>query len=406
MSKVTQSSFYTIGCQKSSSAPAPVVAVKYHPGIYVAQFKGTNLASTALDMPLHEFVDYPCIRGWLNRVMWRDLESTQGNYTAGFAKIDAWLALLPDGKKLQILFEYKTGVSDPATSAELLAPDYITTGTTYDGGTFYYDSTNPNQSAGAGGRELRLWNPNLRARLVALAAAYGAYYNGNPKFEGFCVTEAALQNPITPSDVTADWEQQQWIGLFKFVEALKAGFPNTMVTFFMNYKQIYLNRAINGGTFGSVAEGQYTVAGIKNLGVGLGGPDVCYNDYGLGGYDSSKTPPVMGGTNPGVYSYYADMAGQIPICPSMQRTGFLFSQAGPHTLGGIAFPPVNTIYNYAKNNLFANYLYVTRATATATDPDSWATFLAFLNANPAIRDSVTGGLNTGKPAAYAAVITT
>jgi len=279
MSHIRQSSFYTVGAKKFSPGfPPPQTAVKYHPGIYVAQFKGTNLASTAAGMPLDEFNDYPCFRGWLNRVMWRDLESTFGNYAAGFAKIDAWLALLPPGKRLQVLFEYKTGVSDPATSAELLAPDYITTGSTYDGGTFFYDSTNPHQSAGAGGRELRLWNNNLRNRLVALAQAYGARYNGHPQFEGFCVTETALQEPLTPSDVSSDWEMQQWIGLFKFVEALKAGFPNTMVTFFMNYKQKYLDRAINGGTFGTIAEGQYTVAGIKNMGVGLGGPDVCYHD--------------------------------------------------------------------------------------------------------------------------------
>jgi len=100
------------------------------------------------------------------------------------------------------------------------------------------------------------------------------------------------------------------------------------------------------------------------------------------------------------------MAGQMPICASMQRTGFLFSQAGPHTAGGIAFPPVNTIYEYARDNLFANYLYVTRATPTPSgDPDSWATFKTFLNANPTIRDSVHGGLNSAKPACYPLITT-
>ncbi len=124
MSTLVQS-LYTVCPKKVSGGtlPEPTVAVKYHTGMYVAQFKDTNLASTAAGMPLDEFNDYPCLRGWMIRVSPRELEGSFGNYTIGFNKIDAILALLPAGKRLVVLVEFKTGVSDPIDTNEHVAPD-------------------------------------------------------------------------------------------------------------------------------------------------------------------------------------------------------------------------------------------------------------------------------------------
>lgn len=394
----TIKSFYTIN-PKKVSAPTPPVAVKAHFGNYIAQFKNTNLSTV-----VSELTAYPAFRGWQVRYNPRDLEGDFGNYSIGFAAIDAVLALLPPDKRLIILLEFKSIDQTTRENAEHVVPDYMLS-PTYDGGEFLYDSTNDgNQTGvgpGAGGYQVKMLNANVRNRLAALAQALGERYNNHPQFEGIGVVEAAFQNPMVT--LPTDWYDQQWIGLIKWAEALKLYLPNCFVYMFINYLRSHLDRAINGGVFGSVSAGQYNFVGLKNAGIGMGGPNTLPNEYGLGGYDSTKTPPVIGGNTPGVYSYYDDMSNQIPLCPSQQRPDFLATNLAKNA--GSHVPTVEEVLNYARDNLFANYRFITRATASGSNPDSWATVKAYYDANPSLKNDVTGGLNTAKPACYAAMKT-
>lgn len=403
--KVNTSAFYTIRSLRTPSGtgepppppPPPPTAIKFHTGMYLTPFKTTPFASTLADLN-----SFTCLRGVQMRYDWRDLETTQGNYSIGFDDIDAKLAsMTPTSKRFILFIEFKSLNTNDKTAASDVVPDYILNGAAYDGGQQLYDSANPTKPL-AGGKLVKMWNLNVRTRMQALLNAYGARYNSHPLFEGIGFVESAFSNLI--GTVPANWEQVTWVTLYKWLETAKIAFPNTVVYQFCNYTRPLIRIGIDGGTF-DVGGAPYTVAGFAADGIAIGNPNTLPNEFGLGGTDTSKLP---GATTPqppnvGIYDYYVKHYLRIPIMTSWQPPDYRWTKLGDGSAGG-HLPTIQELYDYIKIDLHSHYLFITPATGNT--PDSWVAVKNWLNANPSIKNSLTGGLNTTKPTCYAAITTT
>lgn len=389
--------------QRKVAGGASLVSVKYHPGFYLTPLEvswATKLAQVNT---------FTCLLGLQERYTWRMLEPTFGNYSAGFADIDDKLAdLAGTNKRLIVFFEHKSVHDTDANLADEVVPEYAKTAT-YGGGFLMTDSNNADKPL-AGGKIVKLFNSNVRNRLAVMAAAYGARYNSHPNFEGIGIIESAVPTLIgtagvdfpSPSQEATD---QYAIGIYKLLQAFKTAFPNTMVYQFANYLRPTIRKYIDGGTFGT-APANYAVNGFAQDGIAVGCPNVSINEYGLGGIDSTRTPSTPQPPDVGIYNHLRANAGTIPIMPSWQRPDFVRTTIVKTNPAGHT-PTIQELYDFTKNSLLATHIFITPATASAADPiDHWQDVKNWFNANPSIRDSLTGGLISTKPSCYAAITTT
>lgn len=394
------SSFYSRN-QRRTTGGAAIQSIKYHNGMYLTPL---NISWAA---KLAQVNTFTCFRGLQERYTWRNLESAFGNYSAGFADIDAKLADLDDtNKRLVVFLEHKSIDTVDRNNAADVVPDYAKT-STYEFGQLLTDSNNPNNAPNAGGKIVKMFNANIRNRLAVLAAAYGARYNGHPNFEGIGIIEGAVPTLLGTSgvDYPADADDQYAIGFYKWLQALKTAFPNTMVYQFCNYLRPTIRTMINGGTFGTGVT-SYTVPGLAQDAIAIGCPNVLINEYGLGGVDITKNPTTPQPPEVGIFNHFRSNAGVVPIMPSWQRPDFIKTTLKVSSTAGHV-PTIAELYDFTKNSLLANYLFITPATPSANDPiDHWQDVKDWLNANPSIRDSLTGGLNSAKPSSYPGIITT
>lgn len=386
---ISTSSFYSKNPKRSGSTPVAAVKTKWHPGIYRHTFATSTFAGISSELQA-----FPCLRGIQKRWGWRDMETAFGVYD-GFADINTWLDNLQSiGKRLIILFDYKSLHLTDKTLADDVVPNYLKTAA-YDGGqALYAKAITGGVPSAAGGYEYKFWNVAVRNRLVALANAMGAEFDGHPALEAICLVESSFQSPLgtLPSDV----DNKMWIGYFKWGEALRAAFPTTVICMYLNFPRTHLNRAVNGGTFGVAGDEQYTVDGIRTTGIAIGGPNVFPNEWGLGGVDLSKSATPA--NPPGAFTYYVDMDGLIPRMPSIQGQDYEWTNRPPTSGGHV--PTVSELYNFAKNDLRANYLVM------MPEVPYWENDVKpFFNANPSIKNSLTGGLDATKPVCYPAVET-
>jgi len=146
-------------------------------------------------------------------------------------------------------------------------------------------------------------------------------------------------------------------------------FINTVTIQFTNYPRGILPWFVND---------------LKVNGIGLGGPDVFLEDKGL---------------LQGVYPYYSQVAGDIPLAPSVQHQNYLTRTHNGDTSNP---PTVEELYRFARDNLHANYLFWTRRVY----PDS-APYLKVLEMfdSPSFPKDPAGGLATGCPKVYASCFT-
>lgn len=391
-------SFYSRNQIKVAAGPS-IQSVKYHNGFYLTPL------SVAWATQLAQVNTFTCFRGLQVRYTLRTMEGAKGNYSAGFADVDSKLAdLAGTNKRLVMFLEYKSGDPKDVNNAPDVVPDYMKT-SAYDFGQLMTVSENPNTPS-AGGKMMKLWNNNIRDRLLVAAAAYGARYNSHPNFEGIGIHESAYPTLVGTSgvDYPADNVDQSAIGLYKWLQALKAAFPNTMVYQFCNYDRPPVKWMIDGGTLGSGIT-SYTVPGFNQDGIAIGAPNTFINEWGLGGVDITKNPTTPQPPNVGIYDHFRANAGVIPIMPSWQRPDYIKTTLNKASLAGHV-PTIQELYDFTKDSLMATHLFITPATSSSTDPvDHWQDVKDWLNANPSIRDSLTGGLNSAKPSCYASITT-
>lgn len=238
--------------------------IKWHPGVYIGM--ATNKCDSNSIAEYNSLIDSissdTLINGVQIKLSWSCLEGdTAGDYTAGFAIVDALISRLgklavPKRLMLQVLpYAYGTCSQGqdgkPPATGSILIPAYIRNASGWVDWCY-------NEGAGPRRYTIALWNSAVADRLVALSAAYGKRYNSNPRFEMFRFSEeTASLTGTSATNFSIGAAETQWK---RIVNAAAAHWPNTLVRNPINY-------------FGSdsVTRSFYDVS-IRS-GMAFGGPD-------------------------------------------------------------------------------------------------------------------------------------
>lgn len=315
--------------------------VKFHTGHYY-QVNGADktVNSYVMQAAYNEMLSTTAIRGIFLSVGWDELEEGMGNYSKGFALIDGHLAKLKnvgDKKRRLILFlNTKTDNLD-----QPFIPSYLIS-STYQGGYYKWgNSVGGSNPTVAKGRAVKMWVPAIRARLIALMKALGLRYNSDTHFEGVGLNETSYGNAIGFS-ITDSMVNQIFDNYILVQKEMNLAFPNTMVFQYANYPRDRLPSFISQ---------------LKQMGSGLGGPDVWLDDPGVN---------VTSGTYPGVYSYYTQLSGIVPLTPHIMLGNRKQTCANMSVSVNCKYNPTErSLLNFARDKLKANYLFWTRDSESA-----------------------------------------
>ena len=351
---------YTGGWAETSGPAESSVpgAVKWHPGHYYALMNFMRTNPKIMAQVYRELNATPALRGLQVRYEWPELEPEEGRYD--FTAIERVLAeLAPQNKRLIVLLELKSFKPEV-----LPVPSYMATGK-YEGGAFPFSSYGKDVPRG---HNLKLWNPAVRDRLVALIRELGQRFNGHAYFEGIGLPETAMGQPLVPVS-TRDVERQ-YDHLLSVQRHMRAAFPNTVTYQFVNYPREILPGFIEH---------------MRTIGTGLGGPDIFLEDPGLN-FDHPNKPK-------GIYSYYPQMSGLIPLTPSVMQANYDNTRHD----GKGRVPTVAELLAFGRDRLRANYLFWTRA------PGHFQQVLEQMQRIP-LQGNPSGGLDAVCPKAYVSCV--
>jgi hypothetical protein len=318
---------------ETAHAASVTTPVKWHPGHYmilVGNEKNNPRFSKYMEQVYSELDQTPALRGIVVRYSWGELETAKGVYD--FTSIDKLLTKLEaKNKRLVILLEKKSTSKDPVEVQEIkesLIPDYAREAI-FEGGMF---PVTINGSTTVKGYGLKLYNSQVYDRLRVLIGALGQRYNKHSHFEGIGLTESTTGRPmitLTSAQTDAYYENQLKLNL-----RLSASFPNTMTFQYTNFPRSILESYIET---------------YKANGITLGCPDVFLEDESLF-YPGGKNSPR------GVYTYYPENSGILPLAVQIEKANFentKFDKTG-YT------PTIPELLNFARDYLKVNYLFWTR----------------------------------------------
>jgi hypothetical protein len=333
-------------------------AVKWHPGHYV--FVGQS--------PLtEEVLMLPHFRGVQRIYTWRELEPEQGRYD--FSSLQADLALVKQhGRQLVVQLTFKSFQKDVRN-----VPDYLT-GATYGGGVY---------RTLKGGYNPVLWNDRVAARFDALIAVLGREFDREPNLEAVNLPETAPNARLdtAPQAGVEPYSDQVYFEAIKRqMTTLRRAFPHTVVIQYTNFPTQLLSQLAD-----------YE----KEIGVGMGGPDV---------YPRAD---ALSHPEKGVYRLYARLAGTVPLGGAVQHENYAVAykkrsalSRGQTTLNGkpiVIEPadklpiPVREHLQLAREKLRLNYLFWSH-----TPKENFENVKKLL-ADPDLANDPAGGLETRLP---------
>lgn len=228
------------------------------------------------------------------------LESDDGTYTVGMAKVQSYLdqiAAFP-GRRIIIFIQLKTsGLAQSGTMYQAVPAhmrnsasyadgnDYYTTrnGTRYQGsynGQYAYESSN----GGPGGFIPNMHVAAVRARFEALMQAFADNFNDNPYLEAICFSEAAIAEPIgsvgaaneTVGGVVItrpNTDGSSWTDSGAWFTQMTAGFTTARASL----SNVQISQWINADR----ADMKTFAPNIVAAGIGLGMTDLCPEEKGF-----------------------------------------------------------------------------------------------------------------------------
>lgn len=246
-------------CLNAASSPAPPIppvvepippglAMKWNPGHYMTldSIRQTPEIRAAHYKQIEEIRSDPAIKGVKLFIYWGTVERSQGDYSAGFAIIDEYLKRLQASGNKRLILSVQDrifGGYAPAQEADYL-PQYIV--------------KQWGKTQGANVLMLRVWQPAVMDRYIALVRALAARYNKHPNFEMLQAEETSVSVPAGRDGYTLIAYGAQLKRLL--VEARKA-WPNTQLRLSTNF-------------FGSDAQMLDLMQFCNLLDIAVGGPDI------------------------------------------------------------------------------------------------------------------------------------
>jgi hypothetical protein len=303
------------------AAPIPpgTTGVKWHPGHYYTIQNWANDDPIYMAQVYKELEATPALRGMQMRYLWGWIEKSPGVYD--FSSIDKHLEKLTAiGKRLVIQVQTKSFEADWK-----LIPDYLKA-PKFEGGAFAFKDWG---SPTIDGYNIKLWNPYVRNRLIALFKALGERYNSHPNFEGIGMIETAMGQAVTP--LTAAQTDGWFNNLIIVQQKARTFFPNTMTIQEINYPREYLK--------------QLTTA-MVDMGGALGCPDIYPDEPGLN-YPPGPYSPQ------GAYHYFSQLSGIVPIAPTVEKVNYLNTRGDK--LGHV--PTIQELLIFGRDELKSNYIF-------------------------------------------------
>ena len=303
------------------AAPLPpgTTGIKWHPGHYYTIQNWANDDPIYMAQVYKELEATPALRGMQLRYLWGWLEKSPGVYD--FSSIDKHLEKLTAmNKRLVIQVQTKSFEANWK-----LIPDYLKS-PEYEDGAFAFSNWG---SKTIDGRNIKLWNPQVRNRLIALFKALGERYNSHPNFEGIGMIETAMGQAVTP--LTTPQLDGWFSNLIIVQQQMRTFFPNTMTIQELNYPRSYLKKL--------------TTAMVE-MGGAIGCPDIYPDEPDLNFLGNQYSPP-------GLYSYFSQLSGVIPITPTVEKVNYLNTRGDK--LGHV--PTIHEILAFGRNQLKSNYIF-------------------------------------------------
>ncbi len=344
-------------CVLAHAAP-DATTPKWHPGHYVL-VGGEKLTTEALTLP-H-------FRGVQKIYTWRDFEPVEGRFD--FSELKADLELVrKHGRQIVVQFTFKSFAKGTRN-----VPDYLT-GPKFGGGVYrtVKGAFNP-----------VLWNEEVAARFDAVLIALGQTFDGDPNLEAVNLPESAPNARLdtTPQEGVEPYTEQRYFeALKRQMTTLRHAFPHTALIQYTNFPPKLLVPLTDFE---------------KEIGVGLGGPDVYPRA------DAVSDPET------GIYRLYAKLAGTVPLGAAVQSENYSVAAKKRSRLNrGLREPdgspiiitaederpiPVREHLQLAKEKLKLNYLFW-----SATPAKNFAAVVKML-AEPDLAADPAGGLVTAIP---------
>lgn len=264
-----------------AAEPPPV---KWHPGHYVLLGRESGL---------REALTLPHFRGVQKMYFWRKFEPAYGRYDFSALRTDLDL-VREHGRQLVMQLTYKS-----FTKGERSVPDYLA-GESYGGGVYVTvkGALNP-----------VIWNARVAARFDALVQALGREFDRDPNLEAVNLPETAPSARLdrSPQAGVEPYTEQGYFGALKQgMTTLRRAFPSTVVIQYTNFPPRLLE---------SLTDYE------KEIGVGMGGPDVYPRE------DAVSDPKS------GVYRLYAKLAGTVPMGAAVQHENYAVAYKKRSALG-------------------------------------------------------------------------
>jgi opacity protein-like surface antigen len=256
----------------------------------------------------------PGVKGFMKRYRWKELEPTQGNYDFSELQADLnWAAA--NGMQLVAMIGDKSFHSgDP----ENPAPPYLAKYTAANMG---------------GGYTMIRWNPIVVTRFKALVTALGARFDSHRAFEGIATQETAPSlsgSALSANGYTPEKYRDAYIAM---LTGAAAAMPNSRVFWFMNFMPG------SNDYLASIA------AAVASKGVVMGSPDVAPDNKAL----VTRTYPL-----------YDQFYGRMPMFGQVE--GLVYRHQHETSGYSTKYWTMTEIYNFAKNQMHANYMFWVRIT--------------------------------------------
>ncbi|SOD16202.1 glycoside hydrolase [Nitrosomonas ureae] len=343
-----------------AAATTDPAAVKWHPGHYYTTIKWGNNDSSYLSQVYSEIGATPALRGIQMRYFWSELEKSKGVYD--FSSIDKRLAELSARNK-RLVIQVQTKSFEPTWN---LVPNYLKTDA-YENGQFPFSSYGETTIRGY---NIKLWNSQVRDRLIALFEAMGARYNSHPNFEGIGMIESAMGQSLEP--ISSTQADEFYANMIQVNQKMRLFFPNTMTIQEVNYPRPILNSLVTQ---------------LKDMGATLSSPDTFPDEKDLNIKATQYNP------NQGIYNYYSDFSGMMAMAPTVMRKNY----ENTRNDGSGTTPTISEILVFARDTLHANYIFWSRI------PGYYDQVLEVLNLAGQTSDPA-GGLSSVCPTAYSSCV--
>ncbi len=295
----------------SAQAVAPPVTQfgpkKWNPGHYA------QLGVLYNNTSLNRIAAIPEMKGVMLSYHWGNLETAKGVYD--FSRIRSDLEFLRiRGKRLVLQ------ISDKAYRLEredACTPEYMKTDPEYLGGMIKFTTQNMQRP----GCIAKRWVPAVMDRLIALHAALGAEFDGEPFIEAIVTEESATTVALTDNATPQTYVDQ----LKRLASAFASSYPSTLSVLQLNFR---------------TSPNEYELMEhLYRNGIGVGGPDT--------------SPLVVTEFVPELTAAYA---GKVPILMAVNATHLTFS-SDPIGEGLLTLDQVFDFAVTDPNGINANHLF-------------------------------------------------